>query len=320
MARTKKIEVTYPEGVLVAKKESFFKFVIKNKWLYIFILPALLYLLVFKYVPMFGIVMAFQKFNMVKGLFGSEFIGFDNFKIMFTDPTFYGIFKNSIIISFYNIIFGFPAPIILAVLLNEVKHAGYKKLAQTVFYLPHFVSWVVVSGMLINFLAPSGGLVNFIITKLGGDMIPFLQDPKYFRGIIVISGIWKTAGWGTIIYLAAMSNLDVQVYEAALIDGANRFQRMRYITLPGIMSTIVMMFILRMGSVLNNGFEQIFLLQNSLNLGVSDVFETYTYRIGLMLGQYSFSSAVGLFQSVVAFIFVMSTNKLSNMVGEKGLW
>ena len=320
MGKQKKVAVTYPEGVYVAPKKSLFKYIITNKWLYILLVPAILYLLIFNYLPMFGIVIAFQDFNMVKGIFRSEFIGFENFALLLKEPRFYEVFVNSVVLSFYNLIFGFPMPVIIAVLLNEVKQDFFKRFVQTVSYLPHFISWVVISGMLINYLSQSNGMVNFVIAKLGGEKIPFLMSPKYFRGVIVIANIWKECGWGAIVYLAAMSNLDQQVYEAALIDGANRFQRMRYITIPGIMSTIVTMLILRMGSIMNNGFEQIFMLQNLRNLEVSEVFETYTYKQGLMLGNFGYSTAVGLFKSVVNFFLVMTTNWISRKVGQKGLW
>lgn len=320
MGKQKEVAITYPEGVYVAPKKTFWRYVMTNKWLYILLLPALLYLLVFNYIPMFGIVIAFQDFNMVKGIFGSEFIGLENFALLVRETRFYEVFANSVILSFMNLVFGFPMPIILAVLLNEVKQDVFKRFVQTVSYLPYFISWVVVSGMLINYLSTSNGLVNFVIEKLGGEKVPFLMSPKYFRWVIVIAEIWKGAGWGAIVYLAAMSGLDMQVYEAALIDGANRFQRMRYITIPGIMSTIVTMLILRMGTIMNNGFEQIFMLQNLQNLEVSEVFETYTYKQGLMLGNFGYSTAVGLFKSVINFALVMSTNWIARKVGQKGLW
>ncbi len=320
MSKQKKVQVTYPEGVYVAPKKSLLKYIATNKWLYILLLPGLLYLLVYNYLPMFGVVIAFQDFNMVKGIFHSDFIGWENFALLFQEQRFYEVFANSVILSFYNLIFGFPIPVILAVLLNEIKQDLFKRFVQTVSYLPYFISWVVVSGMLLQYLSQSDGMVNFIIEKLGGEKLPFLMSPKYFRGIIVVANMWKGAGWGSIIYLAAMSNLDQQVYEAALIDGANRFQRMRYITIPGIMSTIITVLILNMGTIMNNGFEQIFMLQNSMNLEVSEVFETYTYKQGLMLGNFGYSTAVGLFKSVVSFFLVMTTNFIARKVGQKGLW
>lgn len=315
----KKTQAVYPEGVYVAPKKSLLKYVLTNKWLYILLVPALLYVLVYNYLPMFGIVIAFQDFKSVDSIWNSEFIGFDNFKILFESEEFYQVFYNSVALSFLNLIFGFPFPIILAILLNEVKQDLFKRFVQTVSYLPHFISWVVIAGMLINYL-DSQGPINFIIQKLGGNPILFLQDPRYFRGVIVIANIWKGCGWSSIIYLAALSNLDQQVYEAALIDGANRFQRIVHITFPGILTTIVTVLILNMGSVMNNGFEQIYLLSNSLNAEVSEVFETYTYKIGIVKGDFGFSTAVGLFKSLVSFILVMTTNYISRKIGKKGLW
>lgn len=315
----KKTQAVYPEGVYVAPPKSLFKYVITNKWLYILLVPALLYVLVYNYLPMFGIVIAFQDFKSVDSIWNSEFIGFDNFKILFESEEFYQVFYNSVALSFLNLIFGFPFPIILAILLNEVRQDLFKRFVQTVSYLPHFISWVVIAGMLINYL-DSQGPINFIIEKLGGDQILFLQDPRYFRGVIVVANIWKGCGWSSIIYLAALSNLDQQVYEAALIDGANRFQRIIHITFPGILTTIVTVLILNMGSVMNNGFEQIYLLSNSLNAEVSEVFETYTYKIGIVKGDFGFSTAVGLFKSLVSFILVMTTNFISRKIGKKGLW
>ena len=315
----KKTQAVYPEGVYVAPPKSLFKYVITNKWLYILLVPALLYVLVYNYLPMFGIVIAFQDFKSVDSIWNSEFIGFDNFKILFESEEFYQVFYNSVALSFLNLIFGFPFPIILAILLNEVRQDLFKRFVQTVSYLPHFISWVVIAGMLINYL-DSQGPINFIIEKLGGEQILFLQDPRYFRGVIVVANIWKGCGWSSIIYLAALSNLDQQVYEAALIDGANRFQRIIHITFPGILTTIVTVLILNMGSVMNNGFEQIYLLSNSLNAEVSEVFETYTYKIGIVKGDFGFSTAVGLFKSLVSFILVMTTNFISRKIGKKGLW
>lgn len=193
--KQKNVQVTYPEGVRVVPQKTLWQYIISNKWLYILLIPGLLYLLIYNYLPMFGIVIAFQKFNMVQGIFHSKFIGFDNFKLLFQEPRFYEVFANSVILSFYNLIFGFPMPIILAVLLNEIKQDIFKRFVQTVSYLPYFISWVVVSGMLLNYLSQSNGMVNFIIEKLGGEKLPFLMDPKYFRGIMVIANMWKGAGW-----------------------------------------------------------------------------------------------------------------------------
>lgn len=303
------------------KKNTVADYVVKNKWLYIMLLPGLIYLLIFKYLPMFGIIIAFKNLNFARGIFGSEWVGLLYFReLFFNSPDFWNAVKNSLLLSIYNIFWGFPAPIILAVLLNEIKHSYYKRTLQTVLYLPHFISWVVIAGIIINFLSPSTGLVNYLIRALGGEAVAFLQRPEYFRSIIVVTGIWKEAGWGTIIYLAAITGIDAEIYEAAIIDGANRFQRMIYITIPGILSTVVVLLILRMGSLLSNGFEQIFLLYNPLTYSTADVIETFTYRVGLQSGLYSYSAAAGLFSSVIGFIMIMSSNWLSRTFSDRSIW
>lgn len=291
-----------------------------NYWLYLFILPGFLYLIIFKYLPMCGVVIAFQDFNVVKGILHSPFVGLKHFKYLFGSQDFYKVFKNSFILSVARLLAGFPAPIILALLLNEMRSQKYKKTMQTILYLPHFISWVVIYGLLINFLSPSTGIINNIAESLGGKSIPFLTSPKYFRPMVVLSDIWKSVGWGTVVYMAAIAGISPEYYEAATIDGASRFQRMFRITLPLISSTIVVMLILRAGSIISNGFEQVYLMQNSLNIDVSEVFETYTYKIGINEGRFSFSTAVGLFQSVIGFILIMVTNKFAKKTNNGGLW
>lgn len=303
------------------KKEPFRQYFLRNKWLYILLIPGMLYILIFRYIPMYGIIIAFKEFDLVKGIWNSPWIGLENFKYLLSFPDFYDIFKNSILISIYRLAWGFPAPILLALMLNEVRNQKYKKLVQTVVYLPHFISWVVIAGMIYNILSPTGGLLNYIIVDIfGGDAVAFLQQPLYFRSIIVISDIWKEAGWGTIIYLAAMSSIDSEIYEAAKIDGAGRIQRIWHITIPGIMTTVVVLLILRMGSVLRNGFEQIFMLYNPLVYEVADVFETFTYRVGMIDGRFSFATAVGVFQSIVGLLLIYASNRLAKKYGDGGLW
>lgn len=300
--------------------ESFLRYLSKNKSLYILLIPGMLYLIIFRYVPMYGILIAFKDFDVVKGIWGSAWVGMKNFQYLFSFPDFYVVLKNSILISIYRILWGFPAPVIMAVMLNEIKNMTYKRTVQTIIYLPHFISWVVIAGIIINFLSPTDGAVNYLIQMFGGTPVAFLQKPEYFRSVIVISDIWKETGWGTIIYLAAINGINEELYESAYIDGANKLQRIWYITLPGIMSTIVVMLILRMGSVLRNGFEQIFLLYNSMVYQVADVFETFTYRIGIIEGRYGFATSVGIFQSVVGLIFILLTNRLAKKYGDGGLW
>ncbi|MCK9478567.1 MAG: ABC transporter permease subunit [Firmicutes bacterium] len=300
--------------------QSAVQYIKKNFWLYLLLIPGVAYFLIFHYAPMYGILIAFKDFDVVKGVWNSSWIGLDNFTYLFKSKDFFNILSNSIIISFYRLFFGFPAPIILAILLNEVRSNTYKRTIQTILYLPHFISWVVITGIIYVFLSPSTGVVNLMINEFGGKSIAFLQEPKYFRSIIVLSGIWKETGWGTIVYLSAITSIDVEQYEAAFIDGANRLQTILYITLPSIMSTIVVLLILRMGNILRNGFEQIFLLYNPMVYNVADVFETYSYRVGILEGRFSYSTAVGIFQSVVGLIFIMSSNYLSRKVNDAGLW
>jgi putative aldouronate transport system permease protein len=290
-----------------------------HKWLYLFLVPGFLYLFIFKYIPMAGIVIAFQDFSLVRGITGSQWVGFDNFDYLFQSRDFYKVLRNSIVLSVYQIVWGFPAPIVLALMLNEVRHMLFKRVSQTVLYLPHFISWVVLAGMVINFLSPSTGPVNAVIKSLGYEPIPFLLKPEYFRTILVSAEVWKGVGWGTIIYLAAMSSIDPTLYESARIDGAGRFRQIRHITLPGIAPTIVVLLILSVGNILDNGFEQVFLLYNPMTYDVADVFETFTYRIGLIDGRLSFAAAVGLFKAVVGFILIVAANRLARLFG-KQIW
>lgn len=306
---------------LKPNKSSFIQYFLSNKALYLFILPGLIYLIIFHYIPMYGVIIAFKDFSITKGIIGSPWVGGENFKYLFESKQFFTVFKNSIVFSMLRLAAGFPAPIILALLLNEVKHMRFKRTVQTVSYIPHFISWVVVCGMVKNIFSPTAeGIVNAAIKALGGQPIQFLISTFWFRPIIIISEIWKEVGWGAIIYLAALSGIDPTLYEAAIVDGASRWQRMVHVTLPGIISTIIVLLILRMGRILNNGFEQIFLLYSPMVYEVADVFETYTYRTGLIERRFSYSTAVGLFKAVVGLIMVYSTNYLARKTGEKALW
>lgn len=292
----------------------------KKRYLYLMLLPAILYFLIFNYAPMYGVLIAFKDFNFRQGIMGSSWIGFDNFKYMFELDNFYSVFRNSMVLSICRIIFTFPIPIILALFLNDIKNARFQKTLQTLFYLPHFVSWVVIGSILVNFLSPTNGVINNIIQSFGGEPIFFLAEKKYFVPIVILTSIWKDSGWSTIIYLAAITGISGEMYEAAKIDGANKLQQLRYITFPCIKPTIVTMLILRLGSIMNNGFEQIFILQNSMNLSVSEVFETYTYRLGMLNGRYSFATTLGLFTSVIGVIFLLTSNQIAKKLGEDGIW
>lgn len=318
----KRNQITANATVSIEKKESFFSYVKRNKALYLMLLPGLIYLIVFKFAPMYGILIGFKDFNFVKGIWGSEWVGLKYFKELFLNsPAFWTAAKNSLLLSLYNLVFGFPAPIILAILLNEVrKHNTFKKGLQTVYYLPHFISWVILAGIVTNFLSPTTGVVNYIIELFGGEPIAFLQKPEYFRTILVIGNLWKETGYESIVFLAAITQIDQELYEAGYIDGANRFQRIWYITLPSIMGTVTTMLILRLGRLLTNGFDPVFLLYSPLTYETADTLETFTYRLGLQSGQYSYSTAAGLFSSVIGFLLIITTNWFSRKVSESSIW
>jgi len=288
--------------------------------LYLLLLPGLLFFLVFKYVPMWGVIIAFMDYSPFRGILGSEWVGFKHFVTLFTYDQFWRIFRNTIVISFYNLVFFFPAPIVLSLLLNEIRKQVFKRFVQTVIYVPHFVSWVVVAGMTYLMLGTQGGLVNELIKAGGGEAVPFLTTPEWFRGLIVSQSIWKETGWGTIIFLAALSGVDPQLYEAAIVDGAGRWRQMWHVTLPAIRSTIFILLILRLGHVLDVGFEQIFLMLNSTVNEVGDVFETYVYREGLVGGKFSYTTAVGLFKSAIGLIMVVLANWIAKKFGEEGVY
>lgn len=295
-------------------------YLVKHRYLYLMCIPGLVYLLVFKYLPMYGIVMAFQDFSFKKGIFGSPFNDFKHFITLFGSDRFLRVLTNSLSLSLVRLIFSFPVPIVLALLLNEVRAKWFKRATQTMMYLPHFISWVVLAGIITNFLSMNDGLINDLVVAMGGEKINFLGSSDWFRTVIVGTNIWKEAGWGTVIYLASLSAISPEYYEAATVDGANRFQRIRHITLPGIAGTIVILLVLQIGGLMNNGFEQIYLFQNDLNLSVSDVFETYTYKIGISGGQYSYSTAVGLFKNVVGMILIFTSNYAARRMGHATLY
>lgn len=292
----------------------------RDKWLYLLMLPGLLYFLIFKYVPMWGVLLAFQNYQPFTGFWKSEWVGFEHFRLFFENPEFFMLLRNTLLLSFYNLVFFFPAPIILALLLNEVRLAFFKRTIQTMIYVPHFISMVIVASLTYVFLTTEGGTVNELLFQYTGNKIQFLSDPSWFRPMIILQTIWKECGWGTIIFLAALAAVDVEQYEAATIDGANRWRQIWHVTLPAIRSTIVILLILRMGSVLDNGFEQIYLMLNPLNRTVGEVFDTYVYAMGITQGAFSYSTAVGLFKSIVGVTLVLGTNWLAKKFGESGLY
>lgn len=317
----KKIQLrTQTENPIMLKKNSFSTILKRHFDLYILMIPGLIYLIIFKYIPMYGVTIAFQNFNIFKGISGSEWIGLQQFQKLFHSREFFQVFRNTLIISCYKITFLFPLGIIIAIILNEVKNMVYKRTVQTIIYLPHFLSWVIVAGVFVNILSPSGGIINNAIIALGGKPITFFMDKDFFRGILVFSAGWKEVGWNAIVFIAAIAGIDQEQYEAAYIDGAGRIKQILYITLPGIASTIVLMFILRIGNILSAGTEQILLMYNPVVYDVGDVIGTYVYRMGIGKMDYSFSTAVGLFESVIGFILVISGNFASRKFLERSIW
>lgn len=295
-------------------------FITQNWQLYLFLFPTLLYFVIFHYVPMYGILMAFKDYSPALGVWNSPWVGFMWFEDFFNSYYFTDLLKNTLGISIYQIIVGFPAPIILALLMNEVKDGLYKRGLQTITYAPHFISLVVMVGIVIAFLSPTSGLINNILGLFGVGPIPFMIQPKWFKTIYVLSGVWQSTGWGAIIYIAALSGVDPQLHEAAIMDGASRFQRIRHINIPAIVPIIVVMFILEMGGIMSVGFQKILLMQNELNMSSSDVISTFVYRTGLLDAQYSYSTAVGLFDSVINATLLLTVNQISKKVTEIGLW
>lgn len=291
-----------------------------DRQLYLMLVPFLLFYALFVYKPMWGLQIAFKDYNIFKGMSGSDWIGFENFATIFSNPYFFRTLRNTLLISLYSLIFSFPMPIILALLLNEVRKKPFKSAVQTCTYLPYFISTVVVAGMVTNFLAPSNGIVNIILDKLGMDKIYFLSKPEYFRTIFIVQGIWQNTGYSAIVYIAALGGIDMELYDAAKVDGCGRWKQMLHVTLPGLMPTIVTMFIIAVGNILNVGYEKIILLYQPATYETADVISTYVYRLGIEQADYGVSTAMGLFNSVVGFIFVFAANKLSNKINGTGLW
>ncbi len=294
---------------------------IKNRWqIYLMMLPAVAAVVIFHYVPMYGIIIAFKNYNFRDGIFGSPWVGLENFTNLFNSYWFPIILKNTISISLLSLILAFPFPILFALMANEIQNATRKRIFQTISYAPHFISTVVLCGMLILFLNPTSGIVNHFLNAIGQESIYFIAKPNMFKWIYVISGIWQGTGWSAIIYIAALSGVDSSLLEAAEIDGATRLQKIIHINFPVLIPTIVILFILRCGSLLSVGYEKVFALQNSSNLSASEVISTYVYRTGLVQNDFSFSTAAGLFNSVVNSTILITANIISKKVGKIGLW
>lgn len=294
----------------------------KRNWLlYVFLLPATLLIVLFKYGPMYGLQIAFQNYSITKGFSDSAWVGWKWFIKFLESPRFWTMLGNTLRISLYSLAVGFPIPIILALILNNVKREKYKKFAQTITYMPHFISTVVLVGMISSFFSPSTGFINTLLSYLGGSgETHFMGEPSSFPHMYVWSGVWQGAGWGSIIYMAALSGVDPTLHEAAMIDGANKFKRVLHIDLPAIIPTIVIMLVMRCGTILGVGYEKVFLMQNDLNISTSEVISTYVYKLGLLNRQYSYSTAVDLFNNVINFILLVIVNKSAKKLSGSSLW
>ncbi len=303
------------EGRLRGKASEVWRY----RWLYALILPTVIYFVVFAYLPMIGLQIAFKDYKVFRGMWESPWVGFEHFQVMFGSEKFPQLIKNTLLISFYRIVFGFPVPILFALLLNEVRRMWFKRGVQTVTYFPHFLSWVVFAGIVINILGPTG-LLNTLITDSGGDRVNFLTNPDTFRSVVVVTGIMKEFGWGAIIYLAALSGIDGQLYEAARVDGAGKLRQIWHVTLPGLRPVMAVLLVLSLGSLLDAGFDQIFQLQNAATLEVGDIIDTYVYRVGLLDAQFELATAVGLFKGVVGLVMIVTANYVLRRMGQRSIW
>lgn len=307
-------------GIISQGHLSTFKKYQKHHILFLMMVPGLVYFFVFKYMPIYGLQIAFKDYNVIKGIADSSWVGLKYFKMLISVRSFWDVFQNTLVISSLQLLFGFPAPILLALMLNELTNERFKKLTQTISYLPHFVSWVVLAGVFMQFLSPSIGPINIIMKSLGFDPIFFLGDNRWFRFTLVITEVWKSVGWGSIIYLAALAGIDKSLYEAAEIDGATKLQRIRHITLPSLSPVITIMMIFSVGRIINDNFDQIFNLYSPIVYDSGDVIGTYVYRMGIEKMQFSFATAVGLAKNLIAFGLVVGANAISKKVNNYGIW
>lgn len=292
----------------------------KMRVLYLFLLPAAALMLIFHYIPMYGILIAFKKYRFSDGIIGSPWNHFEHFTLLFSSPGFFRVLRNTVVISVLRILFGFPAPIVFALLLNEIVHTRYKKIVQTVSYLPTFMSWVVLSGIMIELLSPTRGAVNYLLTLVGMQPVSFLTSTALFVPILIATSLWQGVGWNAVIYLAALSSVNPELYQSAEIDGANRYHKAVHISLPSLVPVISILFILGLGGILNAGFDQVFNLYNPMVLEVADIIDTYVYRSGIQEMRYDFSTAVGLFKNVVAVVLVLGTNFIAKRYTEYAVW
>ena len=296
------------------------KQIVRDRQLYIIMIPFLLFFTLFVYRPMGSLVIAFKDYSVYRGVAASPWVGLENFRTFFESPYFWRLIRNTVLLSVYSLIFSFPSSILLALLLNEVRSKWFKSVVQTCSYLPHFISAVVIAGMVTSFLSPSNGVINLIIEMFGGEKIYFLSRAEYFRPIYIIMNIWTGIGYGSIVYIAAISGIDQQLYEACKIDGGGRLSQVWHVTLPGILPTVVTMFIMQIGNIMNVGYEKIILLYQPSTYETADVINSYVYRLGIEEANYSVSTAAGLFNSVIGFVLVMVANYASNKINDVGLW
>ncbi len=307
--------------VVNPRVRSFLTRVRQHKLHLVMILPVLAQFIIFKYLPLYGVTLAFKDYHILEGISSSPWVGLFNFQRLFSSLDFLRVFKNTIVLALLNFIFGFPAPIILALMINELRGKVFKRVTQTISYLPHFVSWVILAGIFMEVLSPSRGPINAVIKALGFSPIFFLGNPDWFRPTLVVTNIWKGLGWGSIVYLAALGGINEELYDAARVDGCGRFPRILHVTLPGILPVVIIMLILASGNLVSDNFDQVFNLQNDGVINnVGDVLGTYIYRTGLKSLDYSFSTTLELFRNIISLALVVSTNKISKLVGEYGLW
>lgn len=302
-----------------AKRRQICNRLIRGRWLYLMALLPVIYFIIFKFGPIYGLQIAFRNFRVRRGIWGSEWVGLEYFREYLTDPSFWILVRNTIVLGLGQIAFVFPCPIVFALLMNEIQSKTGQRIVQNISYLPHFISVVVVASMCSTFLA-SDGIVNELLVAMGGESHLFMQDPAWFRPVYWLSSLWQELGWSAIIYVAALTNVDEQLYEAAVIDGANRWQQTLHVTLPAIKSTIAIMFIMAVGNIMSVSFEKVLLLQNELTYDVSDVISTFVYRKGLSGGQYSYSTAIDLFSTVTNFAMLLAANRICRLLGESSLW
>ncbi|MGG1514279.1 ABC transporter permease subunit [Paenibacillus oryzisoli] len=296
------------------------KTLLRYKWLYLLMLPGIAYYIVYQYVPMLGLIIAFKKYNLMKGMWGSDWVGFDNFRVIFASPEFPSLVRNTLLISLYRILFNMLPDVMLALILNEIRSPWFKRVVQTITYGPHFLSWIIVYGLVFSFFAPGAGLVTTLFRDMGWGNLDILQNSEYFRTLLVSSDIWKSTGFGAIIYLAALASINNELYEAAVVDGAGRWRQMWHITLPGIREVFILLLILRIGHIMDAGFEQVYIFLNARVYDVGDILDTWIFRRGIEQMEFSVPAAMGVFKSVIGLVLVVGANKLAKKVGGSGIW